>query len=186
MVTEKIKGVAKQAGAMLEGRAGILNTLEREHGEVSALMEKVLSASSTAKGAEQHYADIRHKLLLHVRAEQDVLYTACEKRPQTAAVLGNARQEHQQIEQLLQELDTAPVDSPQWEERFRELEQTVQQHVEEEEDVLFAECESAFEDSELRDLDREYKQAKERHEQQITEVSVQRGSESGRQFPSAP
>jgi len=36
MVTEKITAAAKQVASILSGKAGILNTLEREHAEVSA------------------------------------------------------------------------------------------------------------------------------------------------------
>lgn len=175
MVTEKIKGAAKQVGSALKGRAGILNTLAKEHGEVSALMDKVLSASSMAKEAEDQYPKIRRKLLLHARAEQDVLYTECEKRPETAQALGDAREEHQEIEQLIEQLDATDVGTSQWQELFRELDQVVQQHVEEEESRVFEACEDAFEDHELRDMDRRFEDAKSRYEQSIGDVSVRRG-----------
>jgi hemerythrin superfamily protein len=176
MVTEKIKAAAHQAAAVLSGKAGILNTLEGEHAEVSALMERVLSASAPASSAEEHYPTIRKKLLLHARAEQDVLYSACEKRPETSTMIPNARDEHQEMERLLGELDRMPVDSQAWLEEFRRLQQTVLHHVEQEENVLFVRCKDAFEHSELRDLDDEYKDAKSLIEGKITDVPLQRRS----------
>jgi hemerythrin superfamily protein len=174
MVTEKIKAAAQQAAAVLSGKAGILNTLEREHAEVSALMEKVLSASNPADSAEEHYPTIRKKLLLHARAEEDVLYAACEKRPETATMITNARDEHHEMERIFGELDRIPMDSQAWIEELRRLQQTVKHHVEQEENVLFARCQDAFENSELRDLDDEYKDAKTLVEGKITDAPMQR------------
>lgn len=173
MVTEKIKAAVHQAAAVLSGKAGILNTLEGEHAEVSALMEKVLTASNPTESAEEHYPTIRRKLLLHARAEQDVLYSACEKRPETSTMIANARNEHREMERLFGELDRMPVDSPAWLDEFRRLQQTVQQHVEQEENALFERCKEAFENSELRDLDDEYKDAKTLVEGKITDAPMQ-------------
>jgi hemerythrin superfamily protein len=178
MVTEKIKAAAHQAAAVLSGKAGILNTLEREHAEVSALMEQVLSASNPASTAEEKYPTIRKKLLLHARAEQDVLYSACEKRldPETSTMISTARDDHHELERILGDLDRMPMDSQTWLEEFRRLEQTVRQHVEQEENVLFIRCQDAFENSELRTLDDEYTYAKSMVEGQITDAPLQRST----------
>ena len=174
MVTEKIKAAAHQVGAILSGKAGILNTLEREHAEVSALMQKVLSATDAPSKAEEHYPAIRKKLLMHARAEQDVLYAACEKRAVTASMIPTSLGEHAELERMLGELDRLPVDSQAWLEEFRRLEQTVRHHVEQEENILFERCQEAFEGSELRDLDSEYDDAKALVEDKITDAPMMR------------
>lgn len=185
MVTEKIKAAAKQAASALSGKAGILNTLEGEHAEVLSLMEKILSASSAAKAAESHYPTMRRKLLLHLRAEQDVLYPACEARPKTASTIASSRTQHDAIEKVVQELDGTPVDSMSWRDQLHQLHQLAQEHMQEEEDVLFVQCEDAFENHELRDLDRKYDEARTRHHAAITEVAVTRSS-SGYVPPPGP
>lgn len=160
MGTEKIKAAAHQVAAILSGKAGILNTLEREHAEVSALMHKVLSAKDPVAVAEDLYTTIRQQLLVHAHAEQDVLYRACEKRAYISSMMPTSRDEHAQLEQLLGQLDSLPVDAPAWMDQFRRLEQTVRHHVEQEENILFERCQDVFENHELRDLDREYDDAK--------------------------
>jgi hemerythrin superfamily protein len=176
MVTEKIKAAAHQVAAILSGKAGILNTLEREHAEVSALMQKVLSANNPAATAEEHYPTIRRKLLLHARAEQDVLYAACEKRPETASMIPNAIGEHAELERLLGELDRLPVDTQAWLDEFRRLEQSVRHHVEQEENFLFERCQEAFENDQLRELDDQYDDVKKLVDGRITEVVLQRST----------
>jgi hemerythrin superfamily protein len=178
MVTEKIKAAAHQVAAMLSGKAGILNTLEREHAEVSALMQKVLSSNDPISTAEEHYPAIRKKLLVHARAEQDVLYTACEKRAETASMISTSIGEHAQLERLIGQLDHLPVDSQAFLEEFRRLEQSVRHHVEQEENLLFDRCQEAFEGNELRDLDREYDDAKTLVEGRLTDAPMMRRTTS--------
>ncbi len=178
MITEKLKAAAHQVAAILSGKAGILNTLEREHAEVSALMHKVLSASDPIAKAEEHYPTIRKQLLLHARAEQHVLYTACEKRSQTSSMIPTSLGEHAELERTIGELDHLPVDSPAWLDELRRLEQTVRHHVEQEENLLFERCQDAFENHELRELDREYEDAKTLLEGKLTEAPTTRRSSS--------
>lgn len=166
---EKIKSAAKKVSAAMRGDAGILNTLEGEHAEVSTLMEEVLSSDTPAKAAEKHYPTIRKKLLLHTRAEQRVLYAACEDHEDTAEMIPDSKAEHQEIEDILQELDTMSLDAPAWIERFEVLQRTVAQHVADEENDLFPLCKDAFESSRLRDLDDAYTEAKREIEPQIGE-----------------
>jgi hemerythrin superfamily protein len=184
MVTEKIKAAAHQVAAILAGKAGILNTLEREHAEVSALMQKVLSANDPISTAEEHYPTIRRKLLLHARAEQAVLYSACEKRAQTSSMMPISIGEHAELERLLGQLDRLPVDSQAWLEEFRRLEQTVRHHVEQEENLLFDRCQDAFDNQELRQLDKEYDDAKSLVENELTDAPMQRRSSSA--HPTSP
>lgn len=186
MVTEKIKAAAHQVAAILSGKAGILNTLEREHAEVSALMQKVLSANDPATTAEQHYPTIRKQLLLHARAEQGVLYTACEKRAQTSSMIPTSLGEHAEVERMIGELDHLPVDSQAWLDEFRRLEQTVRHHVEQEENLLFERCQDAFENHELRELDREYDDAKTLVEGKLTAAPMLRRRSASAHPPTMP
>jgi hemerythrin superfamily protein len=185
MVTEKIKAAAHQVAAVLSGKMGILNTLEREHAEVTALIQKVLSAGDPVATAERHYPTIRKKLLLHTRAEQEVLYAACEKRAATSSMIPTSRGEHLELERLIGELDRTPVDSRVWLDEFRRFDQTLRHHVEQEESLLFERCQDAFENRELRELDGEYEDAKSRLEGKITDAPLQRRTAAAHP-PTAP
>lgn len=179
---EKIKATATKIGATLKGDVGILKTLEGEHTEVSTLMDDILSSDSPESEAEKHYPTLRKKLLMHARAEQRVLYSACERFDDTAEMIPDSRAEHQEIEQLLGELDSMPVDAPAWMERFSILQKTVAEHVEDEETVLFPRCKDDFESDQLRELDDDYKHAKDEIEATIGDISMHR---TGTERPSA-
>lgn len=157
MGSEKIKGKMKQAGAAMRGNAGILNTLMGEHAEVSSLIKKV---KGDVEAAREHYPTIRKELLAHAHAEQRVFYDACQKNPETASFIPDAKSDHRDIENLLADLDQMPLDAPAWMETLERLETIVTAHVEDEENELFAQCRESFDSAELRDLDDVYKQAK--------------------------
>ncbi|HUH05026.1 MAG TPA: hemerythrin domain-containing protein [Kofleriaceae bacterium] len=171
---EKIKGFARKIGATFEGEVGILRTLAGEHAEVSTLMDDILSSDSPESKAEKHYPTIRKKLLLHLRAEQHVLYSACERFDETGEMIQDSRAEHREIEQLLGELDSMPVDAPAWMERFSILQRSVAEHVEDEEMVLFPRCKHQFESDQLRELDDDYKAAKDELEDTVGDISMHR------------
>jgi hemerythrin superfamily protein len=141
-------------------------------------MQKVLSANDPITTAEEHYPAIRKKLLVHARAEQAVLYTACEKRAETASMISTSIGEHAELERLIGQLDSLPVDSQAFLEEFRRLEQTVRHHVEQEENLLFDRCQEAFEGTDLRDLEREYDDAKTLIEDELTDAPMMRRTAS--------
>lgn len=138
------------------GKAGILSRLEREHTEIASLMDDVLSAQHTGPAAREHYPAIRKRLLVHLRAEERVFYPACERDPDTAELVGDARSDHDEMESLLDELDRIAPDAPAWLERFESLREVVESHVEDEEEAIFERCRDAFDTTELRELDDEY------------------------------
>ena len=164
MTTEKIRGVAKQAKAILRGQFGILNTLQKEHEVVAALMDRVASANASKpdrlKAANKHYPTIRTELLSHARAEQRVFYEACLSRAETAVLAGEFQSEHTQIENLLAELDASSPEDGAWFITFRTLQQEVEHHVHREENELFPLCKDAFDDKYLRGLDEHYRSLK--------------------------
>jgi hemerythrin superfamily protein len=174
MGTEKIAKTAKRAASAMSGKWGILNRLEAEHAEVSALMGKVLEASSQVQAAQKHYPTIRKNLLLHASAEEQVFYTACEAREELeiSDLIPSSRAEHDEIERIIGELDATPMDSPHWIEQFKSLQRAVQEHVADEEDRLFERAKEAFEASALRDLDEQYVSTKDQLELSLAELPI--------------
>src|SRR5690606_26457354 len=86
MATEKFMKTVKKAGSMLKGETGILETLSGEHGEVSALMKKVMSAGDDYDERRQTYPIIREKLMVHARSEEAVFYPVCLENERTHSV----------------------------------------------------------------------------------------------------
>lgn len=167
MGTEKMKAAAKKMGSALKGRPGILNTLEGEHGEVSSLMNQILSDPDDIESRRETYPTVREKLLVHARCEDLEFYSACREYEETSSLTASATADHEEVERLVSELDAMAIDAPAWIDTFEQLQREVESHVEIEETELFPRCQDVFDSSQLREMDDAYKARKEEVEAEI-------------------
>jgi len=148
---------------MLGMNTGILSKLHADHEEVSALMEKILSAS----GAERNelFKEMKSKLLAHATAEQKILYKKMEKEGEEAArgFAYEGEVEHGLVEQLLEELGKSrSKDGEPWTAKMTVLKELVTHHVDEEESTGFSEARDTFDGDELEKLGQRFQREKEK------------------------
>ena len=165
-VASKAVGKAMQAAAALAGERGIFSRLKGEHREVSLLLERCAATDTSDSGVKERidlYEKIRAELLAHATAEEEVFYSALEQIAETKPLAIKARDEHDQVERILMELDSLAAHEPLWMERFNALVQAVDAHVTEEEDHLFPAAEKVFTKHQTKVLDERYHARKVRH-----------------------
>lgn len=165
-VASKAVGKAKQAAAALAGERGIFNRLKGEHQEVSMLMKRCASTDTTDGGVKERvdlYEKIRAELLAHATAEEEVFYSALEQIAETKGLALRSREQHDQVERILMDLDSLGADEPAWMERFGDLVRGVEEHVREEEEHLFPVAERTITKHQAKTLDERYQARKSRH-----------------------
>lgn len=163
--TAKVKGAASKVGAALSGKVGVLSTLEGEHTQVSSLMDDVMGINNNPSKQRELYAQIRQDLLIHAQGEEQGLYTECRAHEATRSMAERAVQDHMQIRQVLAALDSLTIGSPEWMRRFEELKNTVDMHVDFEENQFFAAVKDVLGSDTLRDLDGRFKAHRKRIEE---------------------
>lgn len=166
----KAQGMAKQAMSKLSGDAGILNTLAKEHGEVSGLMMRIEATKDDADGADTRrdlFEKVVVELLSHAHAEERHLYAALERYPESQSKMKDARSEHSEMERLIGTLDGIPYSSPEWMTTFKELKDLVQHHVDEEESDVFEIAKDVMSKDELQALDERFLEDKQRERNQL-------------------
>ncbi|HKU39315.1 MAG TPA: hemerythrin domain-containing protein [Polyangiales bacterium] len=157
-LVSKAVGTAKAAKATLEGLTGVFRHLEREHGEVSALLVR-LKASSDPDVRRELLPTIRRELLAHEEAEQRALYPALREHPHTTRMAEAHDRDAESLEAAVKELNSVAVDSPHFQPMLERLIERVQHHVREEEDDYFPVAPRVFHDRAQALLER-YEQAK--------------------------
>lgn len=166
----KAQGMAKQVKAKLSGQHGILNTLAKEHGEVSALMMRIEASKDDSDGADIRrdlFEKVVVDLLSHAHAEERMLYDALERYPESQSKIKDARHEHHEMERIIGELDGIPYSSSEWLTRFAELKDLVQHHVDEEESEVFNIAMDVMSKDELKTLDERYLAERRREKDQL-------------------
>src|SRR5262245_12848309 len=116
--------------------------LKRDHDAVRELFQAFAQAGGDAGACKGLYRAIRHELQTHSRVEEQVFYPAVMRlraEPAREAVR-EALEEHHVVDGLLAELDQLDCEDAGYVEKMRTLRESVERHIEEEEDVLFAQA----------------------------------------------
>ena len=114
----------------------ITDMLHQDHEQVSQLFRQLETA-----GADQRQAlldTIVEELEVHAKAEEQVFYSAVRR---VSDKIGHAQDEHQKMKSLIGETEGLDPGSDAFMQKARELKQTVEHHVHEEEGPIFADAE---------------------------------------------
>lgn len=119
----------------------IIQVLTQEHREVEQLLEQLRSGTGDRT---QIFQTVKTMLEAHSHAEEDIVYPAIRQAaPDCVDMIRHGRQEHQEVEELLQRLAMlSPTDS-RFDELVSELTSDVQDHVQEEEHIVLPAFEQA-------------------------------------------
>ncbi|MBW3615195.1 MAG: hemerythrin domain-containing protein [Actinobacteria bacterium] len=126
----------------------VIATLEADHRRVEELFKSY--GLTTDEQRPQVLADIVRELSVHAALEEQIVYPAIRaKLDQGSEEADHAIDEHQQIKQLLADLERLDIDTPEHNDRFEGLTAAVQEHVSEEEGELFPQLRAALDPNRL-------------------------------------
>ncbi|HYD93808.1 MAG TPA: hemerythrin domain-containing protein [Noviherbaspirillum sp.] len=117
-----------------------VEALLRDHSMVRKLAEAYRNSQSM-DARKEAATKILQMLETHSRLEESVFYPAV--RDIDASMVGHFEQEHQKTDDLLQSLQSMPMDDPQAEQMMGQLLDMTLHHIQEEEDEFFPKLEQA-------------------------------------------
>ena len=124
--------------------------LKADHKKVAELFDKLDAASGKTK--LDVFAQIKSELELHTHIEETIFYPALERPEPTHDLTLEAYEEHKMIKTLLKELAGASTASEEWQAKAKVLRETVEHHVDEEENELFDRADNALTEEEIEAL----------------------------------
>jgi hemerythrin superfamily protein len=140
---DKLKEDVRETLTGSNTRNDLRARLHADHSEVSALIGELLATE------EHEFAmrkDIRDQIVVglssHAKAEEEVVYSQLAQAPSTNGKTQHAYREHAEIDRLVHQLKVADVSDPNLNELVRELQQSVEHHVREEENDLLPRAET--------------------------------------------
>ena len=110
--------------------------LRNDHREVESLFETALMAMSD-EARNETFDKIRRDLQVHTQIEEEIFYPALEQYSVTSSMVSEARDQHDEIDDHIKQVDQSGADDPLWRVRVERLRDKVQAHVREEEDRIF-------------------------------------------------
>jgi len=112
--------------------------LRQDHLKAKRLFERLAETADGASKARQRlFTELRQELELHTQVEEAHFYPALERHEEASELVEDALDEHDEMKQLLEALDSADADEDGWFDQLADLQEEVEAHVEEEETRLF-------------------------------------------------
>jgi hemerythrin superfamily protein len=125
--------------------------LKNDHAKVSALFDK-LEPATDATTRQQLFTQLKQELDIHAHIEETILYPALKAAAETRDITEEAYEEHQEVKDLLSELEATPADSEEWNDLILELRENVEHHVEEEEGEMFPQARTVLGEQQLNEI----------------------------------
>lgn len=125
--------------------------LKNDHAKVSSLFDK-LEPATDATTRRQLFTQLKQELDIHAHIEETILYPALKQAAETRDITEEAYEEHQEVKDLLAELQTTPPDSEEWGDMILELRENVEHHVEEEEGEMFTKAREVLSEQQINEI----------------------------------
>ncbi|HJR05709.1 MAG TPA: hemerythrin domain-containing protein [Pyrinomonadaceae bacterium] len=125
--------------------------LKNDHAKVSSIFDK-LEPATDATTRQQLFAQLKQELDIHAHIEETILYPALKQAAETRDITEEAYEEHQEVKDLLAELQTTPPDSEEWGDMILELRENVEHHVEEEEGEMFTKAREVLSEQQINEI----------------------------------
>jgi hemerythrin superfamily protein len=115
----------------------IFRLIMADHEKLSELFEQLHAQRGTSGHRAQIFAQLKEALESHAIAEEQVFYPALQALDVTQELAFEAMEDHRLVKELLAEMASASIGSPEWDEQLEILEENVEEHIAEEESDIF-------------------------------------------------
>lgn len=136
----------------------ILQILHKDHEEVSKMIQQLEQSTG---GNQQLYNKLNSELLAHSKAEEATFYKPLEEHKSAKSLVEEGIKEHKEIETALKKLG-GMLSGSGMKSGVKELKETVEHHVEEEESEIFDAARENFSQDLLNQIGQQFQQQKEK------------------------
>lgn len=127
-----------------------LKLLKEDHDRFKKLLEEGEQTTERARvGRRDLFARLKRGLEIHERMEEEVLYPALKEHPKAKDIVLEGYEEHHVADMIVAELAETDYDDERWAAKWKVLKESLEHHIEEEEDDMFKKARSIFDRDEL-------------------------------------
>jgi len=136
-----------------------LELLKQDHENVKQLFREAEEAQDP-KRRKELFDQIETELEIHTHIEETVFYPAMEQHEELKDLVAEARDEHEEVKELLEDMESMAPEDEDFESSLQDLIENVEHHAEEEEQEMFPKARQVVGDKALEDLGRQLEAAK--------------------------
>src|SRR5258708_38219894 len=131
--------------------------LIQDHEKVQGLFAQFERAREDAQKKSMLFEKIKDELQMHTKVEEEIFYPAVEELPIERAKddIERSIQDHEEVDSLLDELQSLSPDDADFDEKMTELMDAVRSHIELEQEEVFKVARAGLGEEQLKELGRE-------------------------------
>ncbi|CUH74707.1 hemerythrin domain-containing protein [Tropicibacter naphthalenivorans] len=140
----------------------IYSAIKADHDHHRDLLARIKDTSGASEDRKEAWAEFYHDVKSHAAAEEETFYSKLISKTWGQDAARHSVHEHQQLDDLMEELNEMDMSSPAWLTKFKTLEHDYHHHMDEEEDEVFTRAREVIPESEINGFgDRFLKRKKE-------------------------
>ncbi|MFP7569286.1 hemerythrin domain-containing protein [Marivita sp. S2033] len=115
----------------------IYKAIKDDHDEHRTLLDKIADTSGDSEERRQAWEEFYYDVKSHAAAEEETFYSTLISKTWGQDSARHSVHEHQQLDDLMEELNTMDMSSSGWLTKFKQLRHDYEHHIDEEEDEVF-------------------------------------------------
>lgn len=127
----------------------IYSAIKSDHDDHRALLKRIGETEGASDERKAAWREFYYEVKSHAAAEEETFYSKLISKTWGQDAARHSVHEHQQLDDLMEELNEMDMSSPGWLQKFKELEHDYLHHVDEEEDEVFSRAKEEISDDEI-------------------------------------
>jgi hypothetical protein len=115
----------------------IYDAIKADHDDHRELLARIAETSGDSEERREAWESFYHDVKSHAAAEEETFYSKLISETWGQDAARHSVHEHQQLDDILEELNEMDMASPGWMTRFKTLRHDYEHHIDEEEDEVF-------------------------------------------------
>lgn len=127
----------------------IYDAIRADHDNHRTLLNRIEDTSGDSAERQAAWKEFYEDVKSHAAAEEETFYSKLISKTWGQDAARHSVHEHQQLDDIMEELNEGDMSSPGWLTRFKTLKHDYEHHMDEEEDEVFARAQEVIPDDEI-------------------------------------
>lgn len=124
----------------------IYDAIRKDHASHRELLAKIAETSGDSEDRRRLWQQFYYDVKSHAAAEEETFYSRLIATEEGQPDARHSVHEHQELDNIMEELQETDFSSPAWLARFKQLREDYDHHMDEEEDELFSRARDVLDD----------------------------------------
>lgn len=147
----------------------IYDAIKADHDDHRQLLEKIADTEGDSKARQEAWNRFYRDVKSHAAAEEETFYSKLISETWGQDAARHSVHEHQQLDDLLEELNEKDMSSSGWMTRFKTLRHDYEHHIDEEEDEVFTRAKKVIGEEHNEDFGKRFEERKKEERKLIDE-----------------